>query len=300
MEGVAWGGGRPSVGAGRRCSRWCRSGFGRKWTATCAALTCGTASWRWPAAAARCRGWWRCGAEGGGGARRAPRGGRWRRGCNSKKSSRASRTGSAPDGGAVPGGEAAGAAQAARGAGGVEAPAGDGEAAGRPRPTGRWRGVLLAVLRQQPPADTAPSPAGTRGALDGGGRGGDAASARRRAGDGAARPGAAASKARLGSGRGGVGRGRLRRICGPRRCSGRWAWSCQPALTDADASRCWRASHSTQTPQFRAMTEVQGHDRQGLGRMCRYGARGPVSERRLEKLEDRRRARPSPSRRRRW
>lgn len=31
---------------------------------------------------------------------------------------------------------------------------------------------------------------------------------------------------------------------------------------------------------------MQAHDRQGLGRLCRYGARGPVSERRLEKLED--------------
>lgn len=35
-----------------------------------------------------------------------------------------------------------------------------------------------------------------------------------------------------------------------------------------------------------ADTAVQGNDRQGLGRLCRYGARGPVSERRLEKLED--------------
>ncbi|MDP3153520.1 MAG: transposase, partial [Archangium sp.] len=35
-----------------------------------------------------------------------------------------------------------------------------------------------------------------------------------------------------------------------------------------------------------ADTAVHGNDRQGLGRLCRYGARGPVSERRLEKLED--------------
>jgi len=35
-----------------------------------------------------------------------------------------------------------------------------------------------------------------------------------------------------------------------------------------------------------ADTAVHGNDRAGLGRLCRYGARGPVSERRLEKLED--------------
>ena len=35
-----------------------------------------------------------------------------------------------------------------------------------------------------------------------------------------------------------------------------------------------------------ADTAVHGHDRVGLGRLCRYGARGPVSEARLEKLED--------------
>ena len=35
-----------------------------------------------------------------------------------------------------------------------------------------------------------------------------------------------------------------------------------------------------------ADTAVHGHDRAGLGRLCRYGARGPVSEARLEKLDD--------------
>ena len=35
-----------------------------------------------------------------------------------------------------------------------------------------------------------------------------------------------------------------------------------------------------------ADTAVHGHDRAGLGRLCRYGARGPVAECRLEKLED--------------
>jgi hypothetical protein len=35
-----------------------------------------------------------------------------------------------------------------------------------------------------------------------------------------------------------------------------------------------------------ADTAVHGNDRAGLGRLCRYGARGPVSESRLEKLED--------------
>lgn len=35
-----------------------------------------------------------------------------------------------------------------------------------------------------------------------------------------------------------------------------------------------------------ADTAVHGHDRQGLERLARYGARGPVAERRLKKLED--------------
>jgi ribosomal protein S27E len=35
-----------------------------------------------------------------------------------------------------------------------------------------------------------------------------------------------------------------------------------------------------------ADTAVHGHDRQGLERLCRYGARGPVSECRLRRLED--------------
>jgi Putative transposase len=35
-----------------------------------------------------------------------------------------------------------------------------------------------------------------------------------------------------------------------------------------------------------ADTAVHGNDRAGLGRLCRYAARGPVSESRLEKLED--------------
>ena len=35
-----------------------------------------------------------------------------------------------------------------------------------------------------------------------------------------------------------------------------------------------------------ADTAVHGYDRAGLGRLCRYGARGPVAEERLEKLED--------------
>ncbi|MDP2274423.1 MAG: transposase [Archangium sp.] len=35
-----------------------------------------------------------------------------------------------------------------------------------------------------------------------------------------------------------------------------------------------------------ANTAVHGHDRAGLERLTRYCARGPVSERRLEKLED--------------
>jgi hypothetical protein len=35
-----------------------------------------------------------------------------------------------------------------------------------------------------------------------------------------------------------------------------------------------------------ADTAVHGHDRQGLERLCRYGARGPVAESRLRRLED--------------
>ena len=35
-----------------------------------------------------------------------------------------------------------------------------------------------------------------------------------------------------------------------------------------------------------ADTAVHGHDRQGLERLCRYGARGPVAECRLRRLED--------------
>jgi hypothetical protein len=35
-----------------------------------------------------------------------------------------------------------------------------------------------------------------------------------------------------------------------------------------------------------ADTAVHGNDRQGLERLCRYGARGPVSESRLRRLED--------------
>ena len=35
-----------------------------------------------------------------------------------------------------------------------------------------------------------------------------------------------------------------------------------------------------------ANTVVRGHDRQGLERLCRYGARGPVAECRLRRLED--------------
>ncbi len=35
-----------------------------------------------------------------------------------------------------------------------------------------------------------------------------------------------------------------------------------------------------------ADTAVHGHDRQGLERLCRYGARGPVAEARLRRLED--------------
>ena len=35
-----------------------------------------------------------------------------------------------------------------------------------------------------------------------------------------------------------------------------------------------------------ADTSVHGHDRQGLERLCRYGARGPVAESRLRRLED--------------
>ena len=54
-----------------------------------------------------------------------------------------------------------------------------------------------------------------------------------------------------------------------------------------------------QTPQRRARrlavlqgfslhadTAVHGHDRQGLERLCRYGARGPVAECRLQRLDD--------------
>ncbi len=35
-----------------------------------------------------------------------------------------------------------------------------------------------------------------------------------------------------------------------------------------------------------ADTAVHGHDRQGLERLCRYGARGPVAQSRLRRLED--------------
>jgi hypothetical protein len=35
-----------------------------------------------------------------------------------------------------------------------------------------------------------------------------------------------------------------------------------------------------------ADTAVHGHDRQGLERLCRYGARGPVAESRLRRLDD--------------
>jgi hypothetical protein len=35
-----------------------------------------------------------------------------------------------------------------------------------------------------------------------------------------------------------------------------------------------------------ADTAVHGHDRQGLERLCRYGARGPVAESRLKALDD--------------
>ena len=35
-----------------------------------------------------------------------------------------------------------------------------------------------------------------------------------------------------------------------------------------------------------ADTAVHGHDRQGLERLCRYGARGAVAESRLRRLDD--------------
>ena len=65
--------GKPFGEAGPRCARWCLGECAMRWSGTCAAATCGTASWRWSAARARGRGWWRCGVEGEGGARRARR-----------------------------------------------------------------------------------------------------------------------------------------------------------------------------------------------------------------------------------
>jgi hypothetical protein len=50
-----------------------------------------------------------------------------------------------------------------------------------------------------------------------------------------------------------------------------------------------RATHRLATAHgfsLHADTAVHGNDRQGLERLCRYGARGPVAESRLRKLDD--------------
>ncbi len=69
------------------------------------------------------------------------------------------------------------------------------------------------------------------------------------------------------------------RPCSARRCSAPCRWSCLPLPPDA-ASR-WAFCFS-----LHADTAVHGHDRQGLERLVRYGARGPVAESRLRALED--------------
>ncbi|PZQ86293.1 MAG: hypothetical protein DI534_16705 [Leifsonia xyli] len=52
------------------------------------------------------------------------------------------------------------------------------------------------------------------------------------------------------------------------------------------ARRDWASLDAVWGFSLHADTAVHGHDRAGLGRLCRYGARGPVAEERLEKLED--------------
>ena len=92
-------------------------------------------------------------------------------------------------------------------------------------------------------------------------------------------------------------------------CKGRgWCPSCTTrraletgahleAVLPRVAHRQWTLSLPRPLPRARRLavlqgfslhadTAVHGHDRQGLERLCRYGARGPVAESRLRRLED--------------
>ena len=52
------------------------------------------------------------------------------------------------------------------------------------------------------------------------------------------------------------------------------------------SAQCRRRLAVLEGFSLHADTAVHANDRDGLGRLCRYGARGPVSESRLEKLDD--------------
>jgi len=183
---------------------------------------------------------------------------------------------------ALPGGEAARTPQtprAATGEGGVEVAAGRRPAAGSVGPLPRWGGRLHAVVRVEPSSHASSSRAGGRGAVDADGRVG-----------GAARAGHRLSSRAFWCG-----------CCGGRRRTSR-TWKRHGLSDEYEAAQ----REALQRPlglelppspprrrvavgagfSLHADTAVHGNDRQGLERLCRYGARGPVSESRLRRLED--------------
>jgi hypothetical protein len=67
----------------------------------------------------------------------------------------------------------------------------------------------------------------------------------------------------------------------------RWAIQDRLGLVEASPSRHRpRRLAVLQGFSLHADTAVHGNDRQGLERLCRYGARGPVAEYRLRRLDD--------------